>query len=85
VLRAAARSLGQIGTTGAVAALVVVLQDEKADDDVRRESATALGLIGDPSSVDALRTVLTASDPYLSMAAQAAIQKIQKSKAGNAR
>jgi HEAT repeat protein len=80
VLRAAARSLGQIGSSNGAPALIGVLQDEKAEDDVRREAARALGLIGDPGSISALRTVLTARDPYLSNAAQEAIQKIQKPK-----
>lgn len=83
VLRAAAHSLGQIGSRAAVPALIAALQDEKADDDVRRESAGALGLIGDPSSIPALRTALTARDPYLSKAAHEAIQEILKSKANN--
>ena len=85
VLRAAARSLGQIGSPGAVPALIAVLQDEKADDDVRRESAAALGLIGDRSSLPALQTVLTARDPYLSMAAHEAVQKILKSRTNTVR
>lgn len=79
VLRSAARALGQIGSRAAVPALIAAVQNEKADDDVRRESAGALGAIGDPSSISPLRTVLTARDPYLSRAAHEAIQKILKS------
>lgn len=81
LLRAAARALGQIGNRGGLPALIAVLQDEKAEDDVRRESASALGLIGDPSALPALRQALTARDPYLSEAADKAIQKILRSKA----
>ena len=79
VLRAAAHSLGQIGSRAALPALMGVLQDEKAEDDVRREAAIALGEIGDASAVPVLRGVLTARDPYLSQAAQEAIRKISRS------
>jgi HEAT repeat protein len=76
VLRAAARSLGQIGSRAALPTLIVVLQDEKAEDDVRREAAIALGAIGDTSAIPVLRGALTARDPYLSQAAQEAIRRI---------
>jgi HEAT repeat protein len=55
-----------------------VLQDEKSEDDVRREAAFALGMIGDPSAIPVLREVLTARDPYLSQAAHEAIRKISR-------
>lgn len=76
VLRAAARSLGQIGSRAGLPALLHALQDEQGDPDVRRESATALGGVGDSSALPSLRDALTALDPYLSQAAQAAIHKI---------
>jgi HEAT repeat protein len=79
VLRAAARSLGQIGNRAGLPALILVLQDEKAEDDLRREAAVALGAIGDASAIPALRTVLTARDPYLSQSAYEAIRKISRS------
>jgi HEAT repeat protein len=79
VLRAAARSLGQIGSRAGVPALVAALQNEKADDDVRRESAIALGMISDPSANLALRGVLTARDPHLAAAANESLLKILKS------
>jgi HEAT repeat protein len=76
VLRAAARSLGQIGSRAGLPALLHALQDEQGDPDVRRESATALGEVGDASALPSLRDALTALDPYLSQAAQTAIRKI---------
>jgi HEAT repeat protein len=78
VLRAAAHSLGQIGNRAALPALILLLQDEKAEDDVRREAAFALGAIGDASAVPALRSVLMTRDPYLSQAAHEAIRKISR-------
>jgi HEAT repeat protein len=80
VLRAAVRSLGQIGNRAGVPALLAVLQDEKAEDDVRREVAVSLGLIGDASAVPALRAAAeSAHDPYLAEAAQEAIKRISRS------
>ena len=76
VLRAAARSLGQIGSRAAVPALIAALEDEEVSDDVRREAATALGWIRDPAAVSALRSALMARDPYLSLAADEALRKI---------
>jgi HEAT repeat protein len=86
LLRAAARSLGQIGSRVGVPALVAALQDEKMPDDVRREAAVALGLIGDASAVPALRSVETARDPYLADTARRAISRIEhpeKPRTGN--
>jgi len=77
LLRAAARSLGQIGNRVGVPALVAALQDEQTSDDVRRESAIALGLIGDATAIPALLTVVSARDPYLAEAAREAIRKIE--------
>jgi HEAT repeat protein len=79
VLRATARSLGQIGSRAALPALIHTLQDEQGEADVRRESAVALGAVGDSSALPALREALTAIDPYLSQAAQESIKKIQRS------
>jgi HEAT repeat protein len=78
VLRAAAHSLGQIGNRAATPALIEVLTDEKAEDDVRREAAWALGRIGDPSAVTALQQALIARDPYLAGAAQEALRRISR-------
>ncbi len=76
VLRAAAAALGQIGSRAGTPALVSVLKNEKLPDDVRREAARSLGLIGDPSAAEALRAATTAADPYLSHAAYEALRKL---------
>ncbi len=78
LLRATAHSLGQIGSSAGLPALVAALQDEKMPDDVRRESAFALGLIGDAAAIPALRSVEAARDPYLAEAAHQAIRKIER-------
>jgi HEAT repeat protein len=80
VLRSAARSLGQIGNRAGVPALIGVLQDDKAEVDLRREAASALGEIGDASAIPALRDVTTAGDPYLAEAAHQALRKISRSR-----
>jgi HEAT repeat protein len=79
VLRAAARSLGQIRSRVGLPALIHALQDEQGEADLRRESAVALGVVGDSSALPALREALTALDPYLSQAAEEAIRKILNS------
>ena len=79
LLRAAARSLGQIRSRAGLPALIAVLNDEQAENDVRRESAFALGAVGDSSALPALREAVTHADPYLSQAAHEAIRKILRS------
>lgn len=79
VLRAVARSLGQIRSRAGVPALIAVLQNEKAEDDVRREAAVALGLIGDEAAIPALRNSSTSNDPYLAQAAHEALAIILRS------
>ena len=76
VLRAAAKSLGQTKSKAAVPALIAALSNEKFEEDVRREAANALGIIGDPSALPALRAAATSVDPYLSQAALASIHRI---------
>jgi HEAT repeat protein len=76
VLRAAARSLGQIGDRAALPALIAALQNEQSEADVRRAAAFALGAIGDSAALPALRGAMTASDPYLSETAHAAVRKL---------
>jgi HEAT repeat protein len=78
VLRAAATALGQIRSRSGTAALISTLSNEKFPSDVRREAARSLGLIGDPSAASALKTAMTASDPFLSEIAHAALKKIAK-------
>ncbi|MBA3571774.1 MAG: HEAT repeat domain-containing protein [Pyrinomonadaceae bacterium] len=78
VLRAAAVSLGQIASRAGLPALVAALEDERTTDDVRREAARALGLIGDPAAEPALRKVLMARDAYLSFAAHEALRRISR-------
>lgn len=80
VLRSAARSLGQIRNRAGVPALIGLLQDDKTEADLRREAATALGIIGDTSAIPALRDATTASDPYLAEAATQALKRISRSR-----
>jgi HEAT repeat protein len=79
VLRASARALGQIASRAGVPALIATLQDEKADDDLRRESAFALGAIGDGVALPALRNALSSHDPHLVQIAHESIRKIERS------
>jgi len=76
VLRASAKSLGQIKSRAGVPALVAALSNEKTVNDVRREAARALGLIGDPAAVPALRVAANSGDPYLAQAAHESLKKL---------
>ena len=76
VLRAAAKSLGQMRSKAGVPALIAALANEKYVDDVRREAASALGQIGDPAAVPALRSAANSEDPYLSHVAYESLRKI---------
>ena len=80
VMRAAARSLGRIRSRSGVGVLIATLTNDANDNDVRREAATALGLIGDPSAVPALRAAFTSDDPYLSEAARDALRRLRATK-----
>jgi HEAT repeat protein len=80
VMRAAARSLGQIRSRAGVPALIAALSDERVDVEVRREAATALGLIGDASAASALRVAFDSNDPYLSEAARTALRRLAPAK-----
>jgi HEAT repeat protein len=77
VMRAAARSLGQIRSRSAVDVLIATLTNDVNDSDLRREAATALGLIGDPAAGPALQAAFASSDPYLSEAAREALRRIR--------
>jgi HEAT repeat protein len=76
VMRAAARSLGQIHSASSVNVLIATLSNETNSSDVRREAATALGMIGDSAAIPALRNAFASDDPYLSEAAWNALRKM---------
>ena len=80
VMRAAARSLGQIRSRAGVEVLIATLANEANGNDVRREAATALGLIGDSSAGPALQSALASGDPYLSESAREALRLIKAGK-----
>jgi HEAT repeat protein len=75
VLRSTIRALGSIKSHAAVGPLSAILADAKATGDLRREAATALGRIGGPESINALRSVLADPDPYVSAIAYEALKK----------
>ena len=76
VMRAAARSLGQIKSRSGIPALLSAVQNESNDIDVRREAAVALGSIGATEAVPVLRGLVTSNDPYLAKAAHESLKKI---------
>lgn len=80
VVRAAARSLGQIRSRAGVDVLIAALANDANASDVRREAATALGMIGDPSAVPALRVAFASDDPYLSEAAREALRRLRSAR-----
>jgi HEAT repeat protein len=80
VMRAAARSLGQIHSRAGVDVLIATLANDAYATDVRREAATALGRIGDLSAVPALQAAFASADPYLSEAAREALRRLRTAK-----
>lgn len=62
VAAAAARSLGEIGDTRAVASLEALAADERRPAMVRSAAARALGSIGDDAAVTTLRELLRSQD-----------------------
>jgi HEAT repeat protein len=80
VKRAAARSLGQIKSRAGVGVLIATLTNDANENDVRREAATALGLIGDTSAGPALQAAFASSDPYLAEAARTALRRLKSVK-----
>ncbi|MDX6528738.1 MAG: hypothetical protein QOH41_1028 [Blastocatellia bacterium] len=80
VKRAAARSLGQIKSRAGVSVLIATLTNDANENDVRREAATALGLIGDASAGPALQAAFGSSDPYLAEAARTARRRLKSVK-----
>lgn len=77
VLRAAAKSLGQIKSRAGVPALIAALGNDKMVDDIRREAARSLGLIEDPAALPALQTAANSADPYLAEIALASARQIK--------
>jgi HEAT repeat protein len=77
VKRAAARSLGQIKSRAGVSILIATLTNDANENDVRREAATALGLIGDAAAGPALQAAFASNDPYLAEAARTALRRLK--------
>jgi HEAT repeat protein len=77
----AAAALGVNGRAAAQAVpnLVKLLTTDE-DHEARRQAATALGRIGEPSALPALEHAQQSSDPYLSQAAREAIAHLQSTK-----
>jgi HEAT repeat protein len=73
----AARALGVNGRAAASAtSRLARLLSSDPDNEVRRQSAIALGLIGERSALPALKQAEMSADPHLSRAARAAIKLI---------
>lgn len=70
-----ARALGRHAASRAVAALIEMLLSDR-DNEVKRQTALALGLIGEASALPALRQASQSLDPLLSEAADQAIKMI---------
>jgi HEAT repeat protein len=72
------RALGALGSVAsrALPSLIRVLSSDK-DSEARRQSALAMGRIGDASALPALRLASQSADPYLKEAAIAAIESIE--------
>jgi HEAT repeat protein len=81
VLRAAAEALGQIKSRTGVPALLSAVGNEKFPADVRREAVRALGLIGDPSAIPALKTASLSEDPFLSKLAHESLRRFSRNSA----
>jgi len=78
VLRAAAVALGEIKNRAGTPALIAALNNEKFPQDVRREAARSLGLIGDPAAIPALKTASISEDPFLADLAFQALRKLSR-------
>jgi len=81
--RSAARSIGQIAQNNrsasafrsAVTLLIQILQNPKAQPDVKREAAFALGAIGDRSAIPVLEANANSKDYYLAAICKEALGK----------
>lgn len=78
VLRAAAVALGEIKNRAGTPALIAALNNEKYPQDVRREAARSLGLIGDPAAIPALKSASISEDPFLADLAFQALRKVSR-------
>lgn len=76
VRRSAAQSLGKIRHKNSVPALITALRDTNNTDDIRRESALALGLIADKSATQVLQENVNAKDYLLAEIAKNALERI---------
>lgn len=75
----AAFALGANGRDALKAApRLLELLDSDLAPEVRRQSAIALGEIGDPAALEALERAKMSKDPYLSLAAISAIEKLKQ-------
>ncbi|NJM54456.1 MAG: HEAT repeat domain-containing protein [Blastocatellia bacterium] len=66
------------GYRQAVQVLLVVVQNQKESDDVRREAAFALGTFGDKSVIPVLQANLNAKDYYLGEICKESLAKLIK-------
>jgi HEAT repeat protein len=78
VQRSAARALGEVRSKTSVPILIAILRDPSREDDVKRESAYALGLIGDESAKEILEANLDAKDYLLAQICKDALAKIRR-------
>src|SRR5689334_15400445 len=78
VLRAAAVALGEIKNRAGTPALIDALNNEKFPQDVRREAARSLGLIGDPAAIPALQSASISEDPFLAQLAFESLKKLRR-------
>lgn len=76
IRREAIRALGILHAVGAVDRIIQRLESD-AEADVRRHAAEALGKIGDRSALAALTAALRDQDPYVALAAEAALADLK--------
>lgn len=78
VLRATAVALGEIKNRAGTPALIAALNNDKFPQDVRREAARSLGLIGDPAAIPALQSASISEDPFLAQLAFESLKKLRR-------